>query len=196
MAVGDKAGAAGLAVYNDALLVRDVDTALNQRGDELADAMGRVKTLEDSKVAAMTGGVMRRSQTPVTIGSGAWNILDTAAWWAVEQPAIGSATFDGAWVIAEDGLYQIDAGIQLDAAVSMACGIKLNNRSGADATGMIVSNTGAGLAGFTSSSVTRKYRLRKGDRLRLVVFTSANAAWTTSNQDTTFFSCRFVEALR
>jgi hypothetical protein len=196
MAVGDAAGAKGLVTYSDALLVKNVDDALNQRGDELAAAMGRVDTLEAARTSQMSGGVMRRSEVPVTIGSGSWNILDTATWWSVEQPAVGDVTFDGSWVINADGLYDVSAALQVDAAVNLLFGVKLNNREGANGSGLIVSNTGAGTAGLTSSYVSRRFRLRKGDRLRAVAFVSANAAWTTYNRDTSFFSVRYVEALR
>jgi hypothetical protein len=196
MAIGDLAKTKGLAVYPDTQDRRLGFQNDNQRGDDIAATMNRLDTVETSLSKAASGGTMVRSSVPVTLGSGAWQILDTASWWSVEQPATGQVVFDGSWTVQEDGLYEVEGGIQVDAAVALAFGIKLNSRTTGDGGGLIVSNTGAGTAGFTSAYVRRKFRFRKGDKLRSTAFLSANAVWTTSTRETSFFAIRYIEPLR
>ncbi|MCE0458450.1 hypothetical protein [Curtobacterium flaccumfaciens] len=93
MAVGDAAGAAGLKTYGDNLLVTDIDVALNQRGDELATALARVKTLEAQSINVPKFFVKRSANGQQIVAEG-WRLLGSGAW-AAPQKNVGGFTWSG-----------------------------------------------------------------------------------------------------
>lgn len=108
MATGDAAGAAGLVTYSDSLLVTDVDVALNQRGDEQAASMARIKTLEAQSIGVPKFSV-KRSTTGQSIPENAWTQMTGGAW-ATPTKSVGGFTWSGGVLtVPRAGIYQVNA---------------------------------------------------------------------------------------
>lgn len=141
------------------------------------------------------GGSIVRTGTAGSFGAGGWTVLNNMPTWGVDQPAYGIAAFNGVWTAPVDGWYDVDAGIQLDAAVNAWLTAKKNSTS-ADGLNAIASTTAAGVAGTTALTLRRRVRLAAGDTVALALFVSAIAQWSNTNLQASFFGIRFVEALR
>jgi hypothetical protein len=106
MAVGDAAGAAGLTVYSDSLLVNDVDTALNQRGDDIAADRARLTTLESVAVATPKFFV-KRSSGGQNVPANAWLQLTAGAWGTPTKNVGGFTWANGNLTVPRAGVYQV-----------------------------------------------------------------------------------------
>ncbi|WIA98025.1 hypothetical protein [Curtobacterium sp. MCBA15_004] len=108
MATGDAAGAAGLKVYDDTLLVADVDTALNQRGDDVAAVMGRTADLE--KLTKGTPKFMvNRSSAGQVVGAEVWSQINATGWATPLKNVGGFGWSGGALTIPRAGIYEVQA---------------------------------------------------------------------------------------
>lgn len=114
MAVGDAAGAAGLKVYDDSLLVSDVDTALNQRGDDIAKVMTRTATVEKAILATPKFSVSR-SAAGFTLAHTEARIFTGTAW-ATPSKRVGGFTWaGGVLTVPRAGMYMVQATMKLAA---------------------------------------------------------------------------------
>ncbi|MBT1676001.1 hypothetical protein [Curtobacterium aurantiacum] len=114
MAVGDAAGAAGLKVYDDSLLVTDLDTGLNQRGDELAAVMGRTSKVEKAILATPKFSVSR-SSTGLTFNHDEARIVTGTAWAAPTKRVGGFTWSGGVLTVPRAGMYMVQATLKLNA---------------------------------------------------------------------------------
>lgn len=106
MAVGDAAGAAGLVTYGDDLLVTDIDVAVNQRGDELAAALTRIKTLEAAAINKPMFSVVR-STNGQSVGDSTWSQMVAGAW-ATPVKNVGGFTWSaGVLTVPRAGVYGV-----------------------------------------------------------------------------------------
>lgn len=144
---------------------------------------------------ATPGGRVKRSATAGTFGAGTWTVNNNPTFWAVDQPAAGIGAFDGLWTATYAGVYEVEAGIQLDAAVSAILVVKKNSLT-ADAAGSVAAVSVSGVSGFTGATVRARVRLVSGDTIAHALYVSAAAPWTTSVPDSSFLGVRYVEPLR
>jgi|GEM_PF-3785982 len=176
MAVGDAAGAAGLKVYDDSLLVTDLDTGLNQRGDDIAAVMGRTTAIEKITkgtpkfmVARSAGGLMVHAEAP-------WVQATAAAWGAPLKNVGGFQWSGGALTIPRAGIYQVQGHVMFRQNDYRTSAIQITRNSTAtDTTATITANeitaaipeVGANLSlGVTAA---RYVSLNANDVLRLFV---------------------------
>lgn len=114
MAVGDLAGAAGLKVYDDSLLVADVDAALNQRGDDVAKVMTRTGVVEKAILSTPKFSVSR-SAAGFTFNHDEARIITGTAW-ATPSKRVGGFTWSGGVLtVPRAGMYMIQATFKLSA---------------------------------------------------------------------------------
>jgi hypothetical protein len=106
VAVGDAAGAKGLKTYDDTLLVKDIDTALNQRGDETAAVMTRADKLE-AQTMNVPKFFVKRSSNGQNVKAETWTQL-TAGAWGKPTKTVGAFTWaGGALTVPKAGIYDI-----------------------------------------------------------------------------------------
>lgn len=114
MAVGDAAGAAGLKVYDDSLLVSDVDTALNQRGDDIAKVMTRTSVVEKAILQTPKFSVSR-SSAGFTLNHTEARIFSGSAW-ATPSKRVGGFTWSGGVLtVPRAGMFMVQATMKLNA---------------------------------------------------------------------------------
>ncbi|ROS57196.1 hypothetical protein [Frigoribacterium sp. PhB118] len=174
MAVGDAAGAKGLATYSDSLLVKDIDTALNQRGDEIAATMTRLEKVE----AAVNQPILSvsRSTAQSTVQSGAWAMATVSLATTAELASGITWNADsGEAKVGKAGIYRVGGSVFYSTAPDTA-GIQITrNSTDSDTSATIAGNVQAG----RGVSTTRLVRLAEGDVLRLFVYQqSSNGART------------------
>jgi len=145
--------------------------------------------------SAVIGGRVKRSGTATTLSGGAWHVLNGSSFWIVDQPAQGLAAFTGVWTAPIAGVYQVDAGIQLDTALNAIFGVKKNDVSTSNA-GIIASTSTVGVANYTGASIYTRVRLAAGDTLVAAIYVPAAAVWNTADPDGSWFGMSYVEPLR
>jgi len=173
MATGDAAGAAGLKVYDDTLLVTDIDTALNQRGDDIAAVMNRTTALE--KVAKGTPKfIVNRSANGQMVPGNQWTQF-TAGAWAPPTKSVGGFQWSGGTLrIPRPGIYELEAHAMFRDNDYASAGVQITrNTTDYDTTGTVAANetsipapdSGAGVhLGVTAS---RHVSLNANDVLRV-----------------------------
>lgn len=139
------------------------------------------------------GGRVIRSATPAVPGSG-WTVLNAANLWAVDQTASGIGTFNGVWTCTQAGVYDVEAGLQIDGTVNAIIAVKKNNVAASN-VGAVLAESVVGTALFTGGTVKGRIPLIAGDTLALAVFLSSSAPITNS-APTSFFGLRYVEPAR
>jgi len=182
MAVGDLAGSKGLATYTDALLVRDVDTGLNQRGDDIAAVMNRADTLEAAAIGKPMFSV-QRSSGGQSVGVDTWSAMIAQAY-ATPLINVGFGGWSqGALTIARSGVYTVSAHVQVYGQSFTTVGVQLvkNSYPGNDVKitrvdtedGLAKDEWGGGGAGAAvpaaTATATNVVRLAAGDKVRLWV---------------------------
>lgn len=184
MAVGDAAGAKGLATYSDTLLVSDVDAALNQRGDEIAATMTRLDTVEAAAVGVPKFAV-RRSSFGQNVGHDTWSQIVGGSFAAPIINTGFTSWAQGALTIKRGGVYQIGAHVQFYSLPYRTVGVQVvKNNAGVDsAEGQIAKdewggpNTGSEARSATATGF-EVVRLVPGDVLRLHVLQRNNNGTT------------------
>jgi hypothetical protein len=180
MATGDAAAAKGLATYSDSLLVKDIDTALNQRGDDVAGTMTRLDTVEAAAIGTPKFAV-RRSTFSQNVGSDAWSQIVANS---LASPLINTgftSWAQGALTIKRSGVYQISAHVQFYVQPYRTVGVQVvKNNLGVDSQdGQIAKDEWGGpSSGNEARSATATgfevVRLVAGDTLRLWVLQRNN----------------------
>lgn len=112
MAVGDAAGAAGLKVYDDSLLVADIDTGLNQRGDDIAKVMTRTAVVEKALLATPKFSVSR-SSSGFTFNHDEARVITGTAWATPAKRVGGFAWAGGVLTVPRAGMYMVQATMKL-----------------------------------------------------------------------------------
>ncbi|MCS0491193.1 hypothetical protein [Curtobacterium flaccumfaciens] len=195
MATGDAAGAAGLVVYDDTLNVRDIDTALNQRGDELAAVMGRTKKVES--LVGTPKFIVNRSSAGQNIQGNTWTQL-TAPAFATPMKRVGGFEWSGGVLrIPRAGIYQVAAHVFFRSDDYAGAELQITrNSTDVDTTATI---TGDGIsipapdAGSTVNlglTASRLVSLNANDALRLFVRQS-NRGQNTVNVGSFAFDLTF-----
>lgn len=179
MATGDAAGAAGLATYSDTLLVRDIDDALNTRGDELAAVMGRVSKVE----AAVNQPIfsVKRSTSDATLPHGVWYVATASlATNAAIAEGFTWKNTDGTLVVSKPGIYRL-AGSLFFADAPVDSGIEITQNSDQASTAATVVGRITPGRGVEATALVR---LAAGDVLRMFVFqrSSDGAAKSIGNR--------------
>lgn len=165
MAVGDAAGAKGLATYNDTLLVKDIDTAFNQRGDDIAATMTRLDKVE----AAVNQPIfsVKRSTAAATLPHGVWYVASAAlATNAAIAEGVAWKNTEGTLTVSKAGIYRL-AGSLFFADVPVDSGIEITQNS--DQAGTSATVVGR-LAPGRGVEATALVRLAAGDVLRMLIF--------------------------
>lgn len=165
MAIGDAAGAAGLRVYSDALLVKDVDDGLNQRGDDVAAVMGRVDKVEGAVSQPIFA--VSRSSAPATLPHAVWyiataslatnpNLIDGFVW----------SNADGTLKVSKAGIYRLSGSLFFaDSPIDSGIEITANSdQVGTSATVVGRLSPGRGV------EASRLVRLAANDVLRMLIF--------------------------
>lgn len=168
MATGDAAGAKGLATYSDSLLVRDIDTALNQRGDDIAATMTRLDTVESAVNQPIFS--VKRGTPVANISANTWTLV-TQAFAATAEISSGF-TWDnvaGTLKVSKAGYYRIGANVFF-ANLGQDVGLSVVRNSTDAGTGVITAN----FAVDRSVAATGLIRLAVNDVLRLYVIQRNN----------------------
>jgi len=143
----------------------------------------------------MAGGRVIRTGSAANFTGATWNFLGTgAAFWAVDQPVLDVAAFDGTWVAPFAGVYDVELGLRLDTTVAALIAVTKNDAV-AQANNAILVGSGQGTNGFTGVNTRGRVRLASGDVLRGIVLPSSTAAWSTVGASS-YFGVRYVEPLR
>jgi hypothetical protein len=184
VAVGDAAGAKGLTTYSDTLLVKDIDTALNQRGDDVAATMTRLDRVELAAVGVPKFAV-RRSTFSQAVGHDAWSQIIGGS---LATPLINTgftSWAQGALTVKRSGVYQIAAHVQFYGQPFRTVSVQVvKNALGVDSSaGQIAKDEwGGSIDGGEGRSATATgfevVRLVAGDVLRLHVLQRNNNAAT------------------
>lgn len=169
MATGDLAASKGLPTYSDSLLVKDVDTGLNQRGDEIAATMLRLDTVE----AAVNQPIFSvKRGTPVSnIQPNTWTLATQA--FAANAEVISGFTWNnvqGTLTVSKAGYYRIGANVFF-ANVGQDVGLSVVRNSTDAGTGVITAN----FALDRSVAATGLVRLAAGDVIRLYIIQRNNS---------------------
>jgi hypothetical protein len=180
VAVGDAAGAKGLSTYSDTLLVKDIDTALNQRGDDIAGTMTRLDTVEAAALGVPKFAV-RRGTFSQQVGSDVWSQITGSA---LATPLINlgfTSWGQSALTIKRSGVYQVSAHVQFYGLPYRTVGVQVvKNNLGVDSQeGQIAKDEWGGPStGNEARSATATgfevVRLVAGDTLRLWVLQRNN----------------------
>lgn len=144
---------------------------------------------------AMAGGKVIRSAVAASLGAGAWAVLNNSTHWVSDVPALDVAAFSGIWTCTVPGIYDVEAGIQLDTTTSLLFILKKNDVS-AGAVGEVAGTSVTGQVGFTVASLRTRVSLAAGDTLALAALPSVASVWSTAIPRGTFFGLRYVEPLR
>lgn len=180
MATGDAAAAKGLATYSDSLLVKDVDTALNQRGDDVAATMTRLDAVEAASIGTPKFAV-RRSTFNQNVGHDTWSQIVGNS---LASPILNmgfTSWGQAALTIKRSGVYQVAAHVQFYGLPFRTVGVQVvKNNLGVDsADGQIAKDEWGGPStGNEARSATATgfevVRLVAGDVLRLWVLQRNN----------------------
>jgi hypothetical protein len=183
MATGDAAGTAGLITYGNDLLVSDVDTALNQRGDDIAAVMGRTKTLEAQSISVPKFSV-KRSSNGQNVPENAWTQM-TAGTWATPVKTVGGFTWTGGVLtVPRAGIYQVNAVAHFYGDDFFAAGIQVTRNSATADAGVLAkaewwqAPTNGSKANPSVQATDLAYALNAGDLLRVHVLQRNNNANT------------------
>lgn len=182
MATGDLAGSKGLATYTDALLTAEVDTGLNQRGDDIAATMIRTEALEAAALGKPMFSV-QRSSIDQNVPVDGWSLMNGNAW-ATPLINVGFTSWSqGILTIARSGVYTVSGHVQFYGQPYQTVGVQLVKNSfpqGAltdsrvDTTdGLAKDEWGSGPNGgavpAATATATNVVRLVAGDKVRLFV---------------------------
>lgn len=181
MATGDAAAAAGLTTYGNDLLVSDVDTALNQRGDDIAADRGRLKTLEAQSIGVPKFSV-KRSTNGLNIDENTWTQMTSGAW-ATPLKNVGGFTWTGGVLtVPRAGFYQINAVAHFYQDDFYATSIQVTRNSATADTGVVCkaewwqAPTNASKVNPSVQATDLAYALNTGDLLRVWVLHRNNNA--------------------
>jgi hypothetical protein len=181
MATGDAAAAAGLTTYGNDLLVSDVDTALNQRGDDTAAVIGRVKTLETQSISVPKFSV-KRSTNGQSMPENTWTQM-TAAAWATPVKSVGGFTWTGGVLtVPRAGIYSINAVAHFYNDDYFAAGIQVTRNSATADSGIVckaewwMSPVAGSRINPSVQTTDLAYALNAGDLLRVFVLNRNNNA--------------------
>lgn len=178
MATGDAAGAAGLPVYTDSLLKRDIDTALNERGDAIAADRTRLTKLEAQSISVPKFSVVKAGNS-ATLDSSVPRVLPAAAFGSVFTKG-GMQWSDGVLTVPKAGVYSINASMKLGPNDYYAAYIMVTRNTtqpsegSAVARGVVYPGARASnndpLVSPTISASRLAVKLNAGDTLRLVAY--------------------------
>jgi len=172
MAIGDLAGSKGLATYTDALLVADVDTGLNQRGDDIAATMTRLDKVEPYAIGVPKFSVQRGTNGQL-VGSNVWSVIGTDAFATPVLNTEFTSWTQGALTVKKTGVYQVSAHVQFFAEPYSTVAVQLVKNGGTvDSQNTLAkdewSGPGTGSAN-PSATAYNLVRLVAGDVVRLWV---------------------------
>ncbi|NRD25849.1 hypothetical protein [Frigoribacterium sp. VKM Ac-2836] len=170
MAVGDAAGAKGLATYTDSLLVKDVDNALNQRGDDTAATMTRLDTVEAAALGKPMFSVQRGTFDQNIVHNNWYQVVGNVFASPVINTGFTSWT-TGALTIKRSGVYTVGAHVQYYGQGFTTVGVQLTkNGNGVDTTDMLCKDEWGGGGSAVPAATATAYnvvRLVAGDVIRM-----------------------------
>jgi len=200
MAVGDAAGAAGLATYNDGLLVHDLDTALNQQGDYIAADRARLTKLEAQSIGVPKFSVTKAGNS-ATLDSSVPRVLPAGAFGSVYSRG-GMQWSNGVLTVPKAGAYSINASMKLGPNDYYATYIMVTRNStqtlesAAVARGVVYPGQRASnndpLVAPTVSLTRQVVRLNAGDTLRVVAYQrnyGGNSVQLDTGDSSLLFEC-------
>jgi hypothetical protein len=164
VAIGDKAAAAGLAVYSSEQQSSKGYENDNQRGDELADLMGRTAVVEGAVNQPIFS--VKRANTPAEVAHGQWT-LARGAFSANPDIVEGMGWELGEVMASKAGIYRLTAGVAYGTEAMIDAGLQITrNSTEPNTTATILGRVTLGRTCETSGLI----RLAAGDTLRLFVF--------------------------
>jgi hypothetical protein len=204
MAVGDAAGAKGLKTYDDSLLVKDLDTALNQRGDETAALMTRADKLE-AQTMNVPKFFVKRSSNGQNIAAEAWRLLASGAWGSPVKSVGGFTWSAGVLTVPRAGVYDVRGHVMFrnDDYRTVALNITRNSTTPDSAATVAGNETTVESPTIDSSlqlgvTAAEFVPLNAGDKLRFYVLQRNRGAETQNIGDRTFdltFNVLWVDGL-
>lgn len=178
MATGDAAGAAGLPVYTDSLLKRDIDTALNERGDAIAADRTRLTALEAQSISVPKFSVTKAGNS-ATLDSSVPRVLPAGAFGSVFTKG-GMQWSNGVLTVPKAGVYSVNASMKLGPNDYYAAYVMVTRNStqtlesAAVARGVVYPGQRASnndpLVAPTVSAFRLAVKLNAGDTLRVVAY--------------------------
>ena len=204
MATGDAAGAAGLPVYTDSLLKRDIDTALNERGDAIAADRARLTKLEAQSISVPKFSVTKAGNS-ATLDSSVARVMPAAAFGSVFTKG-GMAWSNGVLTVPKAGVYSINAVMKLQPNDYYAGYVMVTRNStqtaeaAAVARGVVYPGQRASnndpLVAPTVSASRLAVKLNAGDTLRLVCYQrnyGANSVQLDSGDTSLLFEVQWTD---
>lgn len=133
-------------------------------------------------------GMLARSGSGVQLGGGAFNALNTTAWWKA-QDIRGMSAFAAGWTIPFEGIWSVSAGIYVASGANLYAGITVNNTSASVANFVAQSNR-TSYAVNNTVDINRDLYLAAGDVLRLFVLPGETTQWSTM-EPASWFNVKF-----